>query len=215
MREVEIRRVDVSPESLKRSPLYSEELGIDLKSIADAEIFKWFLASVLFGARISGAIAARTYKSFERHGLLTPRAILDAGWDCLVNPIMREGGYVRYDEKTSREVLSNCENLLKGYGGSLNRLHEVSADGRDLEKRLLVFHGVGPVTVNIFLRELRPYWTKANPAPLPMVRDLAAHYHVNLETFDRKSITFARIEAGLVRLKRSPAKKGEIRQRTA
>ena len=32
---------------------------------------------------------------------------------------------------------------------------------RDLEQTLLAFYGIGPVTMNIFLRELRPFWTKA------------------------------------------------------
>ena len=34
---------------------YSKELGIDLESGRSDEIFKWFLASILFGARISQA----------------------------------------------------------------------------------------------------------------------------------------------------------------
>jgi hypothetical protein len=47
---------------LKRSQLYSEELGISLWENDDGEIFKWFLASLLFGARISETIAEKTYK---------------------------------------------------------------------------------------------------------------------------------------------------------
>lgn len=192
----------VSLKDLKKSKLYSEELGINLKSKKDSELFKWFLASVLFGARISETIAKNTYKTFERYKLLTPRAILRAGWSFLVNPVMREGGYVRYDGKTSTEVLRNCEQLLSEYRGSLNRLHEVSKDSRDLEERLLKFYGVGPVTVNIFLRELRPFWKKADPEPLPIVKRLARKYKINLKSYKRKSITFARIEAGLIRLRR-------------
>jgi hypothetical protein len=196
-------------EELERSPLYSEELGISLKTAAEEELFKWFLASVLFGARISEAIARRTYRAFEKRSLATPGAILRAGWDFLVNPIMREGGYVRYDEKTSREILRDCESLLSDYGGSLARLHDESENERDLEKRLLRFYGVGPVTVNIFLRELRPYWKKSDPEPLPAVLKLAEKYGIDLESFPRKSLTFARVEAGLVRLRR------ELREKAA
>jgi endonuclease III len=196
-------------EELKTNPLYSEELGIKLETTDDEELFKWFLASVLFGARISEAIARKTYKAFEKYKLTAPRAILQAGWDFLVNPVMREGGYVRYDEKTSREILRNCEMLLSDYGGSLSRLHDESENERDLEARLLRFYGVGPVTVNIFLRELRPYWKKADPAPLPVVLALASKYGINLNAFPRKSLTFARIEAGLIRLRK------ELRQKAA
>ncbi len=99
---------EINIDQLKRSKLYSEELGIELNEKKDDEIFKWFLASILFGARISETIAKNTYKTFERYGLLTPRKIRDAGWDFLVNPIMRAGGYVRYDGKTSTQILKNC-----------------------------------------------------------------------------------------------------------
>ena len=145
---------------LKRSRLYSEELRIRLDEKKDDEIFKWFLASILFGARISETIAKNTYKTFEKYGLLTQRKILHAGWDFLVNPIMREGGYVRYDGKTSTQILKNCETLLKKYDGSLNKLHERAKDSNDLENRLLEFYGIGLITVNIFLRELRPFWER-------------------------------------------------------
>ena len=93
--------MEVNINELKRSKLYSEELGISLKRNNDEELFKWFLASILFGARISETIAKNTYKIFEKYKLLNPEKIVKAGWNFLVNPIMREGGYVRYDGKTS------------------------------------------------------------------------------------------------------------------
>ena len=194
--------------SVRRAALYSEELGIDLASGRDQDLFLWFLASLLFGQRISEGIARNTYHSFVRHRLTTPRKILAAGWDYLVNPIMREGGYVRYDESKSRKILSACRMLMDLYGGSLSRLHAVASDGRDLEGRLLAFYGVGPVTVNIFLRELRPYWAKADPAPLPVVRVLAQSIGIDLDKIDRKSLEFARLEAGLIRLRRIARRAG-------
>lgn len=192
----------MSTKRLQKVQLYSEELGIELKKGTDAELFKWFLASVLFGARISETIAKNTYRTFQRYGLLTPEKILEAGWDFLVSPIMREGGYVRYDGKTSTQVLSNSETLIREYGGSLNRLHKEARDKRDLEDRLLRFHGVGPVTVNIFLRELRPYWKKADPEPLPVVKRLARKLKINLSEYNRKTLAFARLEAGLIRMRK-------------
>ncbi len=189
-------------QTLAKSPLYSEELGIELARNRDGELFKWFLASLLYGARISETIARHTYQAFARHRLLTPRVILRAGWDFLVYPVMREGGYVRYDEKTSTKILRDCEQLFMDYGGSLRRLHQRALDSRDLEARLLRFYGVGPVTLNIFLRELRPYWEKSNPEPLPIVLDLARQLDLDLGGYDRKSLAFARIEAGLIRMRK-------------
>ena len=191
--------VDVSLKWLKKTRLYSEELGIDLKKGDDEEYFKWFLASLLFGGHISETIASKTYHAFERHELLTPDKILKAGWLFLVNPIMWEGGYVRYDEKKSTQILKNCETLIEIHGGSLKALHDRSEGPRDLEARLMAFHGVGPVTANIFLRELRPYWRFADPEPLPVVRNLARKFGIDLDALDRKTLAFARIEAGLIR----------------
>jgi endonuclease III len=185
--------------ALERSQLYSEELGIDLAKRSDAGYFRWFLASLLFGARISEAIAKDTYRSFIRHGLTSPKKILDAGWDYLVYPVMREGGYVRYDGRKSTQVLRNCEMLTEDYGGSLKRLHDAARSARELEESLLGFHGVGPITANIFLREMRPYWAKADPEPLPCVKRLAKRLAIDLRCYRRKSLTFARVEAGLIR----------------
>jgi hypothetical protein len=194
----------LSRRALERTPLYSEELGIDLTQRTDSVYFGWFLASLLFGARISETTAKNTYRALAHYGLTTPSKIVHAGWDFLVNPIMREGGYVRYDGRKSTQLLRDCQALLDDYRGSLLRLHECAHDPRDLEDRLLAFYGIGPVTVNIFLRELRPYWTKADPAPLLVVEELARTLNIDLTRYRRKSLVFARVEAGLIRRRRNP-----------
>lgn len=185
--------------SLKRSQLYSEALGIDLEKKSDSEYFKWFLASILYGNRISEGIAAQTYRSFEKHGLLTPDKILEAGWNFLVNPVMWEGKYVRYDEKTSAAILKICESLKEKYHGSLKELIEEAAGENDLEQRLQNFYGIGPVTTSIFLRELRPYIKKVNPEPPEVIKELAKYLEIDLEKLDRKTVAYTRLEAGLMR----------------
>jgi hypothetical protein len=192
----------VNIESLAKTLLYSEELGINLPVNRDKEIFKWFLASLLFGARITETIAKNTYRAFERHGLLDPKKILGSGWDFLVNPIMSQGGYVRYDGRKSTQILTDCEWLLEHYGGSLTQLHRLAKDSKDLESKLLDFYGVGEITANIFLRELRPYWKKADPDPLALVKAVAKKYGIDLGRYDRKSLLFCRIEDGLIRSRR-------------
>ena len=61
---------------------YSHELSLDLKREEDR--FKWFLASILFAKRISSGVAKRTYREFEKAGIITPESIIEAGWDKLV-----------------------------------------------------------------------------------------------------------------------------------
>jgi len=106
---------------------------------------------------------------------------------------------------TAANLLSIMAALKEKYGG-LERLHRESGSSSDLERRLQEFKGFGPVGVNIFLRELRPYWTKADPEPLPLVLELARRYALGLGALKRKSVTFTRIEAGLVRLRKESKK---------
>ena len=148
---------------------YSEVLEINLVSKDDKEIFKWFLASVLFGAPITETSVIKTYRCFKKREVLTPNKILETGWNKLVE-ILDEGGYTRYDFKTADKLLEVMGNLTTKYGGSLNKLHDDAADSLDLEKRLKELgKGIGDVTVSIFLRELRGVWRNADPKPTPLV----------------------------------------------
>ena len=158
--------VDMQPSVLvqKIGGRYSRELGIDLSHGKSHEIYKWFLASLLFGARISETIAEKAYREFERAALLSPQKILDAGWDKLVG-VLDRGAYVRYDFKTATKLLDINQSLMQQYKGDLNALHANAGDARDLEQRLKhLGKGIGDITANIFLRELRGIWRKANPA---------------------------------------------------
>ena len=148
---------------------YSEILGINLTSRDEGEIFKWFFASVLFGAPITETAVIKTYRCFEKRKVLSPQKILETGWDGLVE-ILDEGSYTRYDFKTADKLLEVLGNLVTKYGGNLNLLHEEAADSSELEKRLKdLGKGIGDVTVGIFLRELRGIWEKSNPKPTPIV----------------------------------------------
>lgn len=148
---------------------YSEILGIDLSKGKEEEIFRWFLASLLFGAPIQEASAIKTYKCFEKHNVLTPKRILETGWDGLVR-ILDEGSYTRYDFKTADKLLEVMKNLTEKYDGSLTLLYDETSDKQDLERQLKKLgKGIGDVTVSIFLRELRDVWKKADPNPTILV----------------------------------------------
>jgi endonuclease III len=148
---------------------FSAALGIRLSSRDPVELLKWFLASLLFGARISESIVIKTYREFERAGVLSPDAVLKTGWDGLVE-ILDRGGYVRYDFKTATKLLDLSRAVIDRYGGDLNVLYAEAADPKDLEDRLKsVGKGIGDVTVNIFLREMRGIWQKAEPLPPELV----------------------------------------------
>lgn len=144
---------------------FSVELGIDLDSGRGPEVFKWFLASVLFGARISGTIVNKTLREFVSRGIVSPRIILETGWDGLVE-VLDQGGYVRYDFKTATKLLDLSRVLTEIYHADLADLHRAANSPGDLEQRLKsLAKGIGDVTVNIFLREMRSLWEKADPLP--------------------------------------------------
>lgn len=153
---------------------YARTLGIDLAAPDAGERFKWFLAALLYGARISESLATRTWREFATRGVLSPERILATGWGGLVF-ILDAGGYVRYDYKTATKLLAVCGTLVRDYGGSLDALHAAAAGPRDLEMRLKALgKGIGDTTVGIFLRQLRGIWEKAEPVLSPLAFRAAA-----------------------------------------
>ncbi len=165
---------------------YSETLSIDLRR-GDKAYFEWFLAAFLYSKPIREETATRTFRLFKSYGLTDLESLIKAGWDRIVE-ILDEGGYTRYDFSTADRILEICKNLLKEYGGSLNELHEKSRDSRDLEERLQgLGKGIGPVTISVFLRDMRLVWKKADPPPTPKVKDAMKSLNISdLDEFSRR-----------------------------
>jgi len=159
--------------------------------------------------------------------VLTPKRILERGWHGLVD-ILDEGGYTRYDFKTSDKLLEVMHNLGTLYEGSLTRLHEQALDSSDLERRLKSLgKGIGDVTVSIFLRELRSVWKKADPKPTPLVILAARNLGIvkeksseetleELKEFWRKNEvhpkSFVNFETALLRLGKGFCRKRKCKQ---
>jgi hypothetical protein len=163
--------------------------------------FKWFLASVLFAKRISAETAKQTYFYFEQEELTSPDAILEAGWDRLVEAL-DSGGYTRYDFSTATSLLGIAKTLKEKYG-DLERLHAESGSATDLESRLQEFKGVGPVGVNIFLRELRGIWKKAKPKPALMAVVTAQKIGLDPEDVERYESQLVRLNLEYCKKRRS------------
>ncbi|RJQ55998.1 MAG: DNA methylase [Actinobacteria bacterium] len=130
----------------------SADLGLEPNS-GERDLFRWFLASFLFGKRIQQKVARRTFEVFRDRGVDNPKAILQTGWRGLVK-LLGEGHYVRYDESTARYLLETSQLLIDRYGGRITAVFERSKDKQDLQRRLDEFKGVGPKTVEIFLRDV-------------------------------------------------------------
>ncbi|QCO67572.1 DNA methylase [Luteimonas yindakuii] len=139
-----------------RRQLLPRDLGFELHRGDELSLFKWFLASFLFGNRISQSIAAETWRVIvETHGCDTPRKLCALSHRELVR-MLGDGGYRRYDESTAERLSLLCRTLIAQYDGRILGIAEAADDRADFERRLLAFKGVGPVTLGIFMREAGP-----------------------------------------------------------
>jgi endonuclease III len=141
----------------RMTEIAAKDLGIDVMQ-GEAELFKWFVASFLFGKRIQRDIAAGAYRVMvDLNKLDTPDRLRRSGHRRLVQ-LLGQARYVRYDESTAARLLKLCDKLESEYDGSLSRLRELGETRRGVERRLQEFEGVGPKTVEIFMREAARVW---------------------------------------------------------
>lgn len=143
---------------MKSKSISSKDLSINLSSHEEGELFKWFLACLLFGKPIQQIVAKKTYFEFIKEGLITPNAILKAGWDKLVK-VLDKGHYVRYDFSTATKLQEAVKTLKEKYG-SVSALIKQSKTEKELSKHLQEFKGIGPVTASIFTRDIHRYYEK-------------------------------------------------------
>lgn len=147
---------NASAQASPHKPACAADLSLDLSQGADEALFGWFLASYLFGKRISQGIAARTWEViYRRHGCTSVAKLQRCTRAGLVR-MLNEGHYSRYDESTATRLQEVCAVLQASCEGSLNKL-AARCDSREaFEKHLLALKGVGPKTLEIFMREAGP-----------------------------------------------------------
>jgi hypothetical protein len=182
---------------------FSAEMGIDVDR-GSREVERWLLAATLFGTRISAAIAARTYRVMAEAGVGRLADVEARSWEELVE-LLDRGGYVRYDYRTATR-LQDLAAILHGHGIDVLRKGSLGETRAALD----ALPGWGPVTVSLFLRELRDVWPGVDPPlddraaeaadhvgllragdqPLERLRAIAAHAGLDLRD----------VEASLVRL---------------
>ncbi len=135
---------------------YSSELGIDVDA-GEGDVERWFIAATLFGARISAKVAARTFDQLVRAGI--NRIVDVAGFDRdSVVALLDAGGYARFDFRTATRLSALGEVVGSRYGGEVAEIGRRFTDPETLVLALDDLPGWGPVTVGLFLRELRGVW---------------------------------------------------------
>lgn len=117
---------------MSQATISAEDLGIDIRSGKEQEVFM-------------------------KHDRDTPGKIQNCSWQELVD-LLGEGGYTRYDESTASNLLEITRKLLDEYDGKISNIYDSSDNKKDFESRLQEFKDVGPKTVEIFMREVKPVW---------------------------------------------------------
>ncbi|MDK0518345.1 endonuclease [Streptomyces sp. ML-6] len=136
---------------------YAAQAGIRLRN-TPAPLYQLLVLSLLLSARIRADTAVAAARALFAAGMRDARRMAEATWQQRVDAL-GEGGYRRYDERTSTQLGDGAELLLGRYQGDLRRLRE----GTDPEKLLREFPGIGPTGVNIFLREVQGLWPEFSP----------------------------------------------------
>lgn len=144
---------------MKRPAITAEQLGIKIER-KERELFKWFLASYLFGKRIQQDVARQTWELFIKKGIDSPKKIINYSHEQIVE-LLDEGNYKRYDESTARSLLDMAKELVRDYHGNLLTMLDCCKDESDFAKQLMKLKGVGPKTAEIFMREARPVLVNA------------------------------------------------------
>src|SRR5579863_3568489 len=122
---------------MEQKKIYARDLEIDLASGREKEYFKWFLACLLFGKPIQQEVAKKAYLELVKEDIVSPEAILRAGWDKLVE-VLDKAHYVRYDFSTATKLLDVSKALQEKYG-TITALLKESETTKELSTRLQEF----------------------------------------------------------------------------
>lgn len=184
---------------------FSEELGIDVEKNSPSALFCLLFTSLLFSARIGHNIATQSARVLIHRGWTTPEKMVKATWDQRA-AALREGGYTRYDERTSTMLEQTAQLVIDRYHGNLRKLrNEAEKNVAEAAALLTQFKGIGEVGANIFLREVQVAWPEV--FPFADAKALAGAKRLGLPS-DPEQLSklvrgrkqFARLVAALVRV---------------
>ena len=144
---------------------YAQEAGVSLRD-TPVPLFQLLVLAQLLSARIQAGIAVAAARALFEAGMRDARRMARATWQQRVDAL-GEGGYRRYDERTSTQLGAAAEMLQERYKGDLRALHEAG----DVRRRLGEVPGIGPVGTDIFLREAQGLWPEFAPVIDAKARD--------------------------------------------
>ncbi|MDT0344291.1 HhH-GDP family DNA glycosylase [Streptomyces litchfieldiae] len=135
---------------------YAEQAGIRLRN-TPGPLYQALVLAHLLSARIKSDIAVAAARALFDAGMRDPKRMAEATWQQRVDAL-GVGHYRRYDERTATQLGDGAQLLLDRYGGDLRKVR-----GPDVSQRLREFPGIGPMGVDIFLREVQAVWPEHAP----------------------------------------------------
>lgn len=141
----------------------AEDLGVDAVSGEPRDLFCILIAALLLSARIGHELALEAARILLQRGWTTPEKMAKSTWQQRMKAL-DEGGYVRYDERTSTMLEQTAQMVIQKYGGDLRNLRQAAGADSARERKLLKeFKGIGDVGANIFFREVQLAWPELYP----------------------------------------------------
>lgn len=126
-------------------------------------LFQLLVLCMLASKPIDAAIAMQAAKELFRAGLRTPRAVLAANRQTMIDAFAR-AHYVRYDESSATRLTELATRVDEDYRNDLRTLARVSKpDVRGAKQLLKQFTGIGDTGSDIFLREVQDVWPWVRP----------------------------------------------------
>ncbi len=126
-------------------------------------LFELLVICMLASKPIDAAIAMRAGRELFKAGLRTPKAVLAADRQTMIDAFGR-AHYVRYDESSATRLTEMAERVRDEYSGDLRGLAERSRRDIAAAKRSLKqFKGIGDTGADIYLREVQDVWTWVRP----------------------------------------------------
>ena len=118
---------------LKRQPrTLAEELRINIDSNDPKNLFCLLIGALLLSARIGHELAMKSARVIFDRGWTTPQKMAKSTWEERVKAL-DQGGYARYDERTSTMLGETAQIMLEKYGRDLQRCarpQEVEGDAK-------------------------------------------------------------------------------------
>ena len=141
---------------------YAAEARIKL-SDKPMPLFQLLVICMLASKPIDAAIAMRAGRELFEVGLRTPKAVLSADRQTMIDAFGR-AHYVRYDESSATRLTDIAEQVRDEYSGDLRKLADHSQHDVAAAKRLLKrFKGIGDTGADIYLREVQDVWSWVRP----------------------------------------------------